>query len=763
MGRKTYSIDLCRALRERILGAGLHVPHRPTRYETGDVLDLSFTTVWPEFEGSGRFRIESFAGGGFAGQVYRCRLESVACGGPPGVSRLDVNAIYAVKIMIPPTRFSRAFRNAIYWLAFQGAFSAQVNRGACRAGLLWPLLVRRAMARITGQPDSVSDVYATFYDPALRAFGEIREWVEGRTWRLEPDLRPGLRRRWRAIDAAATDSPEFVAKRQFMWRLVGLLHDMGAPELARQYEWWTMKSQPNVLKRESRDAGPADGLCAVDFRAGLALLPWLPMSVGDFALVWAGLRRGSIAQFDRCDYAKLDAFLAAYGTDADVPEGLVESLKRYDAEYRRSLPDVFHQGFRLLLDAGLRLDVRRGLTRGYWTADLVDDAFAARLPGQPARFAAFYLLGAIPLLGRFVRRVWGNAAFRRHLAALVRERGYWRRSVRAGVAARLSEWHRGGRVSEARARRLADRPASFWLQRCTVGLLPAGLHRALAEPRVVWGALCSAFRFLREFYRDAAFREDWLCGEIESGYKEGMLDERERDEIMERIGDPFIVKYLKCLAVHFATLPVTQIVSVSVGAAMAIWLIATGKGVGVALVAFGAVLAFFQVTPISPGSLCRGFYVVYLVWKERDFRDYLIALPLSFVKYIGYLAFPFQMITTYPALARFMGSRWATGAVHIVPIFGEKGALLEHMVFDLFFNRSRVFGAWACRRLGALLTLWAFAGMGLLAWLTFERGVSLAEKSGLNALIAVLAVCVLPRVLFYPMLRRKGEDPGTRR
>jgi hypothetical protein len=53
--------------------------------------------------------------------------------------------------------------------------------------------------------------------------------------------------------------------------LVGLMRDMGADELARQYEWWTLKSQPNALKRLEADAGPG-GLFAVDFRAGMTLL-----------------------------------------------------------------------------------------------------------------------------------------------------------------------------------------------------------------------------------------------------------------------------------------------------------------------------------------------------------------------------------------------------------------------------------------------------------------------------------------------------------
>jgi hypothetical protein len=33
-----------------------------------------------------------------------------------------------------------------------------------------------------------------------------------------------------------------------------------------------------------------------------------------------------------------------------------------------------------------------------------------------------------------------------------------------------------------------------------------------------------------------------------------------------------------------------------------------------------------------------------------------------------------------------MAGRWAKSIVHVVPVFGESGGLLEHFVFDVFFN-----------------------------------------------------------------------------
>jgi hypothetical protein len=154
--------------------------------------------------------------------------------------------------------------------------------------------------------------------------------------------------------------------------------------------------------------------------------------------------------------------------------------------------------------------------------------------------------------------------------------------------------------------------------------------------------------------------------------------------ILSQIKEPYIQKYLKSLAVHVCTLPVTQVVSFTLAI---IYVLTHPQMPRAQAYAIGVgIIALFQVVPISPGSLVRGLYVLYLVIREKNFRDYNIAVFLGFFKYIGYLAFPIQMTYRYPALARFMAGHWATEAVHVVPVFGERGALLEHKIFNLFYN-----------------------------------------------------------------------------
>ncbi len=753
MASRGYSVDLARKLVREVGVSGREVPLRPSRYEQGDVLRLPLKGVWPVGAMTAEFEIEKFIGGGFAGQVYRCKLVALEHEHGAQIDGLEVGAVYGVKILIPPSRFSRRFRDVVYWLAFQGPFTAQVIESACRAGVLWQKIIRHAAAGEFGSADCVADVYAHFFDPGQQAYGEVREWVEGRMWRLEADTRLGERRKWKMAEPKAAGSPEYTAKRQFMGRFVQMLHRMGAGELARQYEWGTLKSQPNLLKRYGHDDDPAAGLCAFDFRAGLALLPWLPMSPADFRLILTGLLRGAVVQFDRGNMKKLSAYVATHAEDFAGMEGMVRALEMHELSYRASMPDVTHQGWRLLTDADLRSDVREGLITGYRCAGLVDDAYAECLTEGGSRFVGFYLLGAIPLLGRFARRCIGDAAYRGHLRRFWKEKEYRHASWGASLRHHLIGWLRCGRVGDARAEWLVAHPAWFWVQAFTLRLLPAKLHRAVAEPRTVWDRIAGACRFLRGFFKDASFREQWLGDQVEAGFKDGMLSETERDRIMEHVKDPFIVKYLRSLGVHFATLPVTQIVSVIVATVVLVYKLVQGSTWTVAGAWFGGILLAFQVTPISPGSLCRGVYVVALMIRERNYRDYLVAAPLSFVKYIGYLAFPFQMITTYPELARFTGSRWAMDAVRIVPVFGEHGALLEHAVFDLFFNVPRVIGEWCGRHARLVLNLWMLTGVTIYEVVT--RNCTMDLKGTTNLLIAVVVLCVLPRVLFYPVLKKK--------
>jgi len=681
-----YDVDQVRRLQAVIDQADPIHTHPPSRYDRGHVMEYEIAGVCPPATSRAKLEIEKFVGGGFAGQVYRVRL--LELDSPDGnIPGLTVGGTYALKIIVPPSRFSRRFRDAIYWLAYQGAFSAQVNPAAARTGVLWQKLIRRGARIRFGDERCVADTYATFFDPVLGSYGEINEWIDGRNWRFEIDDEVFSRRKQGAADARY--SKEYVAKREFMAELVRLFHDMGAPELARQYEWSTLKSQPNVLKRTDAGEEAADGLTALDFRAGLALLPFLPMSPADFRLILKGLFRGNLVQFDRGNLDKLQTFCDRNANEFDDLVPAIEELRHVDPEYRASLPDITHHGLALIYRRTLAKRVKEGLIRGWTVKRLVDDEHADKLNRSFFGFWLFYVLGCIPFLGKTLRRLWCNRPFGRHFRAFLTSYGYMKRTWRAYLAEHLIDWYRCGRVGETGIDYFLRHPSMFWLERLVPGILPipATWHRFLMDWRYAWKKVRDGVVYVIRFYRDAEFRVEWLTGEIESGAEEGMLTLQEKEHILERVPDPFIQKYLKCVAVHLCTLPVTQVVSVTAGGAAYYYThYVMGWSLERSALLFAAVVTAAQVLPVSPGSIVRGMYVFYLMIRERNIKNYWLAAPLSFVKYIGYLAFPLQMVKEFPAFSRFMAGRWATRMVRIVPVFGERGALLEHWVFDAFFN-----------------------------------------------------------------------------
>ena len=693
---------------------------RTSRYDAGQELTYEVTGVNDNATGSVRLEIDKFVGGGFAGQVYRVKILDIDSN-DPGPGGLEAGKKYAMKILVPPSKGSLVFRNVIYRIGFQGPFQLQLNPSAARAGALWQKFIRRAAGLKFGSESSVVDIHATFIDRTIGSCGELSEWIDGRVWDLEVDDHIDVLKRHfkgKKVDESQLGSPEYRAKREFMADFVDMLHEIGAHEFARQYEWGTCKSQPNVLKRNDAGDGPADGLTAVDFRAGLALLPFLPMSPGDIPLIFKGMARGSLVQFDRGNLDTLQKYIDANAEHfADMAPALDE-LKSAEETYRNSLPDITHNHVKLLyspklwstmIDQSITAANVQGFADEQFTASLRRNRFKAiafavtGMIGGLCRFGAMAsfiwacLAGAMswplgvslfaiawlgPKISKGPRRMWGNAIYRKHCGAIVKSWHYALRASQGRFLEKLVTWHRDGRVSSQRTKALSHRPWHLAGHEL-MSFLPVFLHRGLTDWDYVSGRL--HFIFVRPvllFFNPKA-REEWLRQMLAAGRKNRMLSAEDAELIESQLGDPYIQKYLKSLAVHVCTLPVTQLVALAVAIWHAVvhnlsWEQAWGHGL--------AIMVVFQLTPVSPGSLCRGLYVLYLVIKERNFKDYNIALFLGFFKYVGYLSFPIQMAYRYPALARFMAGHWATGAAHVVPVFGEHGAVLEHAVFGKFYN-----------------------------------------------------------------------------
>lgn len=678
-----YSAKTCFRLNDVFKNQKILRPQRIQRYEPGTEISYEIKGILPPETARLKFKVEKFVGGGFAGQVYKIKVKDIEPHTGP-VTGIHKGESYAMKIFIPPSRFSKFFRNIIYAAGFQGPFSLQVNPDAVRAGALWQKFIRRGAGLRLGSQKAVADILATFVDQTLGSCGEISEWIEGRVWRLEADDNLDSRKKWKPGDPEeGLGSPEYRSKLIFMKRLVRLMHKMGAHELARQYEWWTCKSQPNVLKRIASDPDPTKGHVAVDFRAGLALHLFLPMSPVDFKLILKGIARGSLVQFDRGSLSRLKSFMDKYPEHFAHMQGAFEELKQADKNYRDSLPDIPHHHFKLIFRPGLWASILKCSIRSWRIRNIIDESTFQKLTRKRFRAFLYYILGLLPFLGNFLRKLAGRKDYRQHFGRLLTSLSYFRRAIRARIAESLIRWHRAGRVNERRTERLSRYPSRFFAH-LPLSILPAKMHRFFSDRRFFLQSLDNIFIRPLRLYFKAEAREKWLQETISQGEKNGILTGEEAAHINSQIKEPFIQKYLKSLAVHVCTVPVTQIVSVTV--ALIYVRLRPELSWQEATLHAGIILGLFQVIPISPGSLVRGLYVTALVIREKNLKDYNIAFSLSFFKYIGYLAFPIQMAYRYPDLARFMAGHWATAGVHIIPVFGERGALLEHAVYDLFYN-----------------------------------------------------------------------------
>jgi hypothetical protein len=746
---ESYSVEIVSELEKKLRDQAVLRPLRTRRYEPGTVLEYEIRGVLPSGKAKARLEIERFVGGGFAGQVYKVRL--LALDQQEGkIEGLSAGGAYALKIFIPPKSFSRRIRNLLYGMGFQAPFSLQANPAAGRSQALWQKFIRRAAKIEFGSEDVVVDVLATLIDPGLGSCGELSEWVDGRLWRFEVDDDLDDRRAWKiGSPDEGIGAPEYRMKHAFMVRLVRLMHRMGARELARQYEWWSLKSQPNVMKRTSSDPDPKAGLVAVDFRAGMTLTAVTPQCPADIKLVFQGLGRGRLVQFDKGDIGGLEAFTAEHSQEFAKMQSALDELKREDKRYRDSLIDFTYHHIRLF-GSKLRHSIMNGFRESWRIRNMTDVRTAAKLkrsallsliflliPFLPLATVALFIFafpGAVwwkyalwlaPLLAPFARKLWGRADYRRHCGKMLASYSYLLRAIRAHITEALIRWHRAGRVSEARALKIAGAPWRYCLH-APLSILPPGLHRFLSDRTAFRQRLYLMFIKPVRLYFNAGEREKWLREMISQGEQNKILTRDEAARINSQIKEPYIQKYLKSLAVHLATLFVSETVFLTMAVIYVLshpelsWQQATLRA--------GVIIGALNLLPISPGSLIRGFYVVGLMIKERNFKDYNIAFGVSFLKILGYLAFPIQMAYRYPDLARFMAGHWATEAVHVVPVFGERGAWLEHFVFDAFYNypltiRRRIKQR-AVGRAGLKPRLWhmpliVLAGAGLLSGINF--------------------------------------------
>ena len=105
-----YSTEVCKALIEKFKALDLYRPMRIEQYDPGDELVYNVTSLTDGKKAQVRLTIEKFVGGGFAGQVYKVKVSQIDYQGS-SIGGLSIGGVYAMKILIPPSKGSALFRN----------------------------------------------------------------------------------------------------------------------------------------------------------------------------------------------------------------------------------------------------------------------------------------------------------------------------------------------------------------------------------------------------------------------------------------------------------------------------------------------------------------------------------------------------------------------------------------------------------------------------------------------------------------------------
>lgn len=677
------------------MDAVLHYTAPRLGYMPGEVIERDVQVIAGALLGRARFTVGASPGGGYAGQVYRAAVQQ------PGPLPSQV----ALKVLHPRSRWKNLAREWLFELCFQTAFAPRLREEAVQSGLLWQVFLRSAAEAEFGRPGAVAQPYGYFWDPVLASYVEVHEWVEGRPVRYEPD--ETLLAGWFRRSRLAPDT-EMACKKRFMDALAGLCRRLGAMGLARQYDWYTLVSQSNVLTVDLPDeevletasgldaagdllaGGNPSGktyLVAVDCRPGLAIPFFLPISPAHARIILEGLWRGVLVHYDEVDFSRLMAYLGAH-PDLEGLRPLVDRLAQVDATYRAGLPDLWHTRTRLLRDAAFRGVVCRAAAQDWERSGLVPPGAAAGLAHHPRALMGLWLLACLPLIGHWLVRLLAHLGYRRHLHALLARPVYRRAALACWRERDLPAWLADERIPPARARRLETSLASYAAEKLLLAPWPAGLHRLLVDPSARRALLQRRLLQPLSLLVSQPARLRWLEGILAEQRERGVIPPDKAHALLGQLNEPRMQGFIRDLGLATGLDIFSRLVYLVLG----LYGLSTGDFLPLGLAAL---------SPISPSGVLRFFYVLARLVIElpanllrrdpghspwRLILARLVALLASPWRWFGNLFPLLEISAVYTRLAFVLAEYYAVRIADSVPIYGGPGKLLEYWVFQVSFN-----------------------------------------------------------------------------
>jgi hypothetical protein len=584
----------------------------------------------------------------------------------------------ALKFLRPAHRWKEIFRDALFFLTCQVSFAPRLRESALRSGLLTAELVGRAAESEGRSPTEFAHPLGYFWDTRLCSYVEIYTWEPGRTQRYAPD--DGLVLRWLGWERALPDT-EMNRKRAYMSWLAAFCCRLGAAGVARQFEWDSWISQANVLTR-LEPVGGAE-FVAVDWRVGLAVPFFLPLSPAHARLIWSGLRQGRRTLADWLDASQLDSARQAHsGWDAPL-KGLANWLLLVDKEYRGALPDVWQNGFRFLIDPDRRNRVQAALLQDWERLGRITRASFQDLRASGLALWLFYGLGVVPFAGAFLQRLAGNADYRAHCRMLLTRSAYRRAVLAARRACDLMEWIQQGRISPASGSRLVGSLNHYLSQKILLAWLPSGLHRIAIDRQARRGLFRRWLIQPLHLLVSQPARELWLDSLLQSQFHRGVISEFELAGMRARLQK----KRLQALISDMGYFAGLEIFSRLLYLVLGLYGLLGGSFWPLFLAALG---------PISPSGILRFFYIaaqtildlpeVIRLRSGRLLVSRLLGLLLAPWRFIGNFSVPLEMFSFEPRASLVLAEYFTAQLVRHVPVFGGRGKLLEFAAFQCSFS-----------------------------------------------------------------------------
>lgn len=592
---------------------------RARHFDIGESIETDVVEINPNGSFNAAFRILEKKGEGYAGQVYKTVDETTG-------------NTYALKALRPEDESKEKIRNLFFRLCFAGNFAPATNESALRYGLLWQTLLRRGAQARFGDTSIIPEPYGYFWSDKLETFVEVHEWVEGHI--PVPDSTIHNRK-----------------KRDFMDGMVGLANDMGAYQLARQYKWWTMLAGANVVEREDGSQ------VAIDWRSGVALPFFLPMSPGDVPIIVDNLRHGHFANYDHANFSKLDAFVGENNNAFVDLTSQVEELKELDRKYRSSI---------------------RETTLADWQREFqMDEDVVRELSRSPLAYRAHLLLDGIPLFGKLTNRLSSSEVYRAHAKQIMADGEYRDVWFSNHQTHDLDTWKHRDRVTPDKAQELSQKAWLYLLHKVFFSHMPSSIQKATDNKE-----LMQMLKKLGTPIRIAFNEEEqiqWLENRINEGVELRLLNDEQAEMLHRQSRERRMRSYVKELAffwpaIEIICLPTYPLIYMLSGGDMSL----TGAAMASPVTSSGVLRVLYTATRMV-GDIPEAV-------REKSLKSVksrsmgIIVAPWS---KIGGLFIPAQMVTHYPEMARFLTSYLTIKAARNVPVYGVEGGAVEYYAHRL--------------------------------------------------------------------------------